>query len=164
MKILILAAASLALLLATPVIAADPAHAPGHVRVTAKQGGKTTHPRRRARVYDATNFPTRSYSRKTNSFVPRQTRTAVRPAHATTSASPRAASASLAHPPVAKPRANVGSPMRARDEFRQDHPCPSTGWTTGTCPGYAVDHIKSLQEGGVDSLANLQWRPTTATP
>jgi hypothetical protein len=164
MKILVLAAASIALLLASPVIAADPAHARSHARIPVKQGGKIAHTKRRARVYDATNFPTRSYSRKASSFVPRQARTAVRAGHATSTSSPRAASASLPHPHAAKPRADMGSPMRARDEFRQDHPCPSTGWTTGACPGFTVDHIKPLKEGGADSLANLQWRPTAATP
>ena len=32
------------------------------------------------------------------------------------------------------------SPVVAR-EFQQEHPCPSTGQTSGACPGYIKDHI-----------------------
>jgi 5-methylcytosine-specific restriction endonuclease McrA len=42
-------------------------------------------------------------------------------------------------------------------EFRRLHPCPSTGKTTGACPGYQVDHRKALVCGGKDELSNLHW-------
>jgi hypothetical protein len=29
-------------------------------------------------------------------------------------------------------------------EFQREHPCPSTGQTSGACPGYIKDHIKPL--------------------
>ena len=32
-------------------------------------------------------------------------------------------------------------------EFQREHPCPSTGLTTGACPGYRKDHIKALACG-----------------
>jgi hypothetical protein len=29
-----------------------------------------------------------------------------------------------------------------KHEFQRQHPCPSTGRTTGACPGYIKDHIR----------------------
>jgi hypothetical protein len=46
-------------------------------------------------------------------------------------------------------------------EFQQQHPCPSTGQTSGACPGYAKDHIVPLACGGADAVANMQWQTTT---
>jgi hypothetical protein len=43
-------------------------------------------------------------------------------------------------------------------EFQREHPCPSTGLTTGACPGYRKDHIKALACGGPDAVSNLQWQ------
>lgn len=45
-----------------------------------------------------------------------------------------------------------------RKEFQRSNPCPSTGKTTGKCPGYVVDHIVPLCAGGADSPANMQWQ------
>ena len=36
-------------------------------------------------------------------------------------------------------------------EFQRERPCPSTGFTTGACPGYRKDHIKPLACGGPDA-------------
>jgi hypothetical protein len=49
-----------------------------------------------------------------------------------------------------------------KQEFQQRHPCPSTGRTTGPCPGYIKDHIIPLACGGPDNPANLQWQTTAA--
>lgn len=46
------------------------------------------------------------------------------------------------------------SPVR---EFRAANPCPSTGRTRGACPGWQVDHIRPLCDGGRDHPSNLQW-------
>lgn len=43
--------------------------------------------------------------------------------------------------------------------FQKIHPCPSTGLTTGACPGWAIDHVLPLSVGAVDSVSNLQWLP-----
>jgi hypothetical protein len=43
-------------------------------------------------------------------------------------------------------------------EFQREHPCPSTGLTTGACPGYRKDHMKALACGGADAVWNLQWQ------
>ena len=45
---------------------------------------------------------------------------------------------------------------RAKNEFRKAHPCPSTGKTSGACPG----HVKPLKRGGADSAGNMQWQTT----
>jgi hypothetical protein len=43
-------------------------------------------------------------------------------------------------------------------EFQREHPCPSTGLTTGACPGYWKDHIVPLACGGPDAVSNMQWQ------
>ena len=42
-------------------------------------------------------------------------------------------------------------------EFQKLYPCPSTGKTTGACPGWEKDHIVPLCRGGADTVQNLQW-------
>ena len=46
----------------------------------------------------------------------------------------------------------------ARRAFRAEHPCPATGATTGSCPGYVIDHVIALKRGGPDEPANMQWQ------
>jgi hypothetical protein len=43
-------------------------------------------------------------------------------------------------------------------KFRKDHPCPSTGATSGACPGYVIDQVQPLKRGGADKPANMQWQ------
>jgi hypothetical protein len=40
----------------------------------------------------------------------------------------------------------------------RSNPCPSTGRTSGGCPGYVVDHVTPLKRGGVDTPSNMQRR------
>lgn len=47
---------------------------------------------------------------------------------------------------------------RAPTEFRKLNPCPSTGKTTGACPGWVLDHLVSLRCGGPDTPENLWWQ------
>ena len=42
--------------------------------------------------------------------------------------------------------------------FEKSHPCPSTGRTSGACPGYVVDHVRPLKRGGADRPENMQWQ------
>ena len=47
---------------------------------------------------------------------------------------------------------------QARADFHHTHPCPSTGRTSGACPGHVVDHVVPLCAGGADAPANMQWQ------
>jgi hypothetical protein len=65
------------------------------------------------------------------------------------------------HPTVARDRhGRIKRSRAARSEFQREKPCPSTGKTSGRCPGYVVDHIKALECGGPDSPTNMQWQTT----
>lgn len=48
----------------------------------------------------------------------------------------------------------------AKHEFQREHACPSTGKTSGACPGYVIDHKQALKHGGKDSSANMHWQTT----
>jgi hypothetical protein len=50
----------------------------------------------------------------------------------------------------------------AKHSFERQQPCPSTGRTSGRCPGYVVDHVKPLECGGADAPSNMQWQTTAA--
>lgn len=60
-------------------------------------------------------------------------------------------------------RSATGDIIRRADviaAFQKQHPCPSTGLTKGSCPGWEKDHVVPLACGGCDSVSNLQWFPT----
>ena len=59
-------------------------------------------------------------------------------------------------------RGRIKRNPEAKLEFRKTHPCPSTGKTSGPCPGYVIDHIKALKRGGADRPYNMQWQTTQA--
>jgi hypothetical protein len=46
----------------------------------------------------------------------------------------------------------------AKHEFERANPCPSTGKTSGSCPGYVIDHVQPLCKGGADHPSNMQWQ------
>lgn len=50
----------------------------------------------------------------------------------------------------------------ARASFHRANPCPSTGKTSGGCPGYVIDHRKALKRGGEDHPSNMQWQTKAA--
>lgn len=52
----------------------------------------------------------------------------------------------------------------AIQEFRKDHPCPPTNKTKGACKGYYVDYVIELQDGGLNSSSNLEWKDHTHRP
>jgi hypothetical protein len=47
-----------------------------------------------------------------------------------------------------------------RRAFQHSHPCPSTGKTSGACPGYVLDPVVPLKRGGPDRPSNMQWQTT----
>jgi 5-methylcytosine-specific restriction endonuclease McrA len=51
---------------------------------------------------------------------------------------------------------------RQLNAFKKQHPCPSTGKTYGSCPGYTVDHVVPLKRGGADAPYNMQWQTEAA--
>ncbi len=64
---------------------------------------------------------------------------------------------------IAAPRdvkKTIGRSREAKREFERQHPCPSTGETSGGCPGYVVDHRTALAAGGVDEPSNMEWQTT----
>src|SRR3974377_989094 len=71
--------------------------------------------------------------------------------------------AALAYLPL--PSVASAKEHRSREvtrEVQREHPCPSTGRTSGACPGYRKDHIKPLACGGPDAVWNLQWQTVAA--
>jgi len=58
--------------------------------------------------------------------------------------------------------AKIARDPHAKEAFRRSHPCPSTGKTYGSCPGYVVDHVQALKHGGADDPSNMQWQTRQA--
>jgi hypothetical protein len=50
--------------------------------------------------------------------------------------------------------------MAVRQQFKNLHPCPSTGQSKGRCPGWIIDHIEALACGGADAVYNMMWQRT----
>lgn len=82
----------------------------------------------------------------------------------------RCSDAAVADPSVIETRYCVATPVRASDgrilrrtdvllAYRKLYPCPSTGKTTGACPGWNIDHTIPLVCGGCDAVSNLTWLP-----
>jgi hypothetical protein len=53
-------------------------------------------------------------------------------------------------------RGRIKRSQSAKNAFKHDHPCPSTGRNSGSCPGYVIDHVNPLECDGADSPANMQ--------
>jgi 5-methylcytosine-specific restriction endonuclease McrA len=62
-----------------------------------------------------------------------------------------------AHPVARDAAGRIQRDRAAVREFRRLHPCPATGRTAGACPGWEIDHIRPLHQGGADAPCNLQW-------
>jgi hypothetical protein len=55
-------------------------------------------------------------------------------------------------------QANVKRSAAEVAAFKRENPCPSTGKRRGACPGYVVDHVEPLCNGGRDHPSNMQWQ------
>jgi hypothetical protein len=47
--------------------------------------------------------------------------------------------------------------LEVKHEFQRQHPCPSTGLTTGRCPGYIKDHVVPLDSCGCWVHGGTRW-------
>lgn len=63
-------------------------------------------------------------------------------------------------PPRRDPDGTISRSSAVLAAYRHLHPCPATGLATGTCPGWALNHVYPLVSGGCDAVSNLQWLPT----
>jgi hypothetical protein len=57
-------------------------------------------------------------------------------------------------------RGRIARSQTAKNQFKKQHPCPSTGKSSGVCPGYVIDHVQALKRGGSDTPTNMQWQTT----
>lgn len=60
------------------------------------------------------------------------------------------------------PTGKIQRSRAATGAFKKQSPCPSTGKTSGSCPGYVIDHVKPLKRGGADAPGNMQWQTKEA--
>lgn len=65
-------------------------------------------------------------------------------------------------PPAVDAGGRTRRSRKAKASFRESHPCPPTGKTSGPCPGYVIDHIRPLKRGGADDPSNMQWQTKEA--
>jgi len=47
----------------------------------------------------------------------------------------------------------------AKAEFAKLYACPATGKHVASCPGWQIDHVIPLADGGCDTIVNMQWLP-----
>lgn len=73
---------------------------------------------------------------------------------------PKAAQDRTTHDARRDKNGRIKRSAAAKHRFREKNPCPSTGRTSGRCPGYEVDHRRALACGGADSPGNMQWLTT----
>ena len=59
-------------------------------------------------------------------------------------------------------RGRIMRSTSAKNDFKRQRPCPSTGRSSGACPGYVFDHVKPLECGGADAPSNMQWQTIAA--
>jgi len=55
-------------------------------------------------------------------------------------------------------RGHIHRSASAKRMFKAMHPCPANGATTGSCPGYVIDHVCPLACCGADAPSNMQWQ------
>lgn len=107
----------------------------------------------------------RGYTKKDGTYVAPYERGSTRHSSPNSSAPKAATPGTSQSAPASVPRGSDGRIQRsssARTAFEKSHPCPSTGKTSGACPGYVVDHVTPLKRGGADKPENMQWQTVEA--
>ena len=70
---------------------------------------------------------------------------------------------SRATPGVARnSHGRIARSSQATSDFKKSQSCPSTGSSSGACPGYVIDHLQPLKRSGTDRPSNMQWRTKEA--
>ena len=70
---------------------------------------------------------------------------------------------SRATPGVARDsHGRIARSSQATSDFKKSQSCPSTGSSSGACPGYVIDHLQPLKRSGTDRPSNMQWRTKEA--
>ena len=59
--------------------------------------------------------------------------------------------------PIRNADGSIHRDYKVISAHKKKHPCPSTGLTTGACPGWSLNHNCSLACGCVDAVWNLSW-------
>jgi hypothetical protein len=112
---------------------------------------RSYHPRSSASPYRSHSYSTHASRRHSSYSGHRSYRTASSRSHASGSGSAQRDS----HGKIKRSEA-------AKDAFKRQQPCPATGKSTGACPGYVIDHVKPLANGGADDPSNMQWQTKEA--
>jgi hypothetical protein len=117
--------------------------------------------------HSSTSSYVRGYTRKDGTYVSphyRQTgSTSAYGSHSSTSRHPYSsgyvAPGFSPHPSVERDsRGRIKRSAAAKDAFKRQQPCQSTGRGSGACPGYVIDHVNPLECGGADDPSNMQWQ------
>lgn len=138
-------------------------------------GGRSSHGYRSgAKSYNSATKHVRSYTRKDGTYVRPHDRRAVgtgvpfsspssgRSGVARRYRSNYAAQGYQLNSTVQRDRnGRIKRSSGAKHSFEREHPCPSTGRSSGRCPGYVVDHVRPLECGGVDVPSNMQWQTSS---
>jgi hypothetical protein len=112
-----------------------------------------------SRTYTSHSYRTRSYG---SSYRTRSYRSRSYSAHPRTTSRSYKPRSSYAYGVQRDSHGRIKRSEAAKDAFKRQHPCPSTGRSNGACFGYVIDHIKALECGGLDSPSNMQWQTTAA--
>jgi hypothetical protein len=117
------------------------------------------HPRSYSRPYTSHSYRTRSYS---SSYRSHSYRTRSYSTHARTTTRSYKPRSTYTHGVQRDSHGRIKRSTAAKNAFKRQHPCPSTGRSSGACPGYIIDHVKALECGGADDPSNMQWQTVSA--
>ena len=120
----------------------------------------------RTRSGSSSSSSVRSYSHRDRSYGSSRARSQTRTRSPRTYASPRTTTNRRSYsnaggyaPSLTRDaRGRIRRSGAAKNAFKRQQPCPSTGRASGSCPGYVIDHIKPLECGGADAPGNMQWQ------